>query len=238
MDRFVWTLSGGTGSGKTYLWRQITPLMQRPIICLDRVADLTDAGLCFDSGEHLRQYMIAAIDGDVPGSENGVYVVDGGTGRGDTPAGCTVQNGEAVLEMLWRAQFPCTIVLDEAHNWYSERDKNEDLDQILREGRHYGISVVACTRRPQNLGSQLLSESLLSVFEHGDKQGRKRAAEVLGPDVRPRDVAELGGREYLLGGRTSQVPEKILGQLYDGSERPTGQLRHKWIDGMGHAITA
>jgi hypothetical protein len=212
--------------------------MVAPVIALDRVADLTDAGLCLDSGEHLRQYLIAAMEGDVEGSGNGVYVVDGGTGRGGSPAGCTVAHGEAVLEMVWRAKLPCTIVLDEAHNWYSERDKNEDLDQILREGRHWGISVVACTRRPQNLGSQLLSESLLSVFEHGDVQGRKRAAEVLGPDVKPRDVGELNAREYLLGGRTSQVSDEILGKLYDGSGRPTGQLRHKWIDGMGQAITA
>lgn len=236
MDRFVWTLSGGTGSGKTFLWRQLVDYMRPPVIALDRVADLTDAGLCLNSGEHLRKYLIAAMEGDVP--DPGVYVVDGGTGRGDTPAGCTIENGEAVLEMVWRAKMPCTLVLDEAHNWYSERDKNEDLDQILREGRHYGISVVACTRRPQNLGSQLLSESLLSVFEHNDKQGSKRAAEVLGPGVKPRDVQQLGGREYLLGGRTSQVSDELLGRLYDGSERPTGQLRHKWIDGMGQAITA
>jgi len=235
MNRFIWTLSGATGSGKSYLWKQLTGHFGRPVFCLDRVADLTNIGLSFNSAEHLRQYLIASMQRKVDAPENGTYVIDGGKGASG-PVGCTIESGRALLELVWRTKMSCTIVLDEAHNWASQTDFDPHLDQMIREGRHHGISIVACTRRPQQLGKVLIGESMLSIFEHHDKPARDRAADALGPHVDPHDLAELQPQEYLLGGRTAMVTDQIKELLTGGeAERPNADHVYTWNEGIGHA---
>jgi hypothetical protein len=232
MNRFVWTLSGATGSGKSFLWKQLTSLFPRPVFALDRVADLGNVGLSFDHAEHLRQYLIAAIRGNVEGSQNGVYVIDGGAGASG-PVGCTIDSGRALLELVWRTKMSCTIVLDEAHNWASEQEFNPHLDQILREGRHHGISVVACTRRPQQLGKVLIGESLLSVFEHHDQPAQRRAAKALGRGVDPEDLARMEPEQYRIGGRTAMIGETMQKKLAPEGADPNKVYR--WDPASAHA---
>jgi hypothetical protein len=234
MNRFIWTLSGATGSGKSFLWKQLTGHFERPVFCLDRVADLTNVGLSFDSAEHLRQYLIASMQGKVDAPKNGTYVIDGGKGASG-PVGCTIESGRALLELVWRTKMSCTIVLDEAHNWASQRDFDEHLDQIIREGRHHGISIVACTRRPQKLGKVLIGESLLSVFEHHDQPAQKRAAKALGHGVEPEDLAEMRPQQYRIGGRTAMISDEMEAKL--APEGPDPSTVYRWHSANGEATT-
>lgn len=195
MDRFCWTIIGPTGSGKTYLWKQLRPEFPRPIVALDRVGDLSDVGLSVESAEHLRRYLIAAAAGKVKHAP--AYVIEK----------ATVRNGAALFDLARRASMSGTFIVDEAHNWYpATGSHNDDLHQMLMEGRHDDQSLVFCTRRPQNLGKNALNESAVTCFAQNDPHGRKRAAKYMGPEVSGDELTQLEEYEFLTGGRAHTLP--------------------------------
>lgn len=197
MDRFCWTLIGPTGSGKSYLWKQMFGQFPRPVVALDRVGDCEDVGLTVSSAEHLRRYLLAYVEGKVQGPKNGAYVVEHATKK----------NGEALFKLAHESGMGGTYIVDEAHNWYpTGGTQDQNLHKMLMEGRHDAQSIVFCTRRPQNLGKNALNESAVTCFAINDPGARTRAARYMGPDVDEHDINALGQHEFITGGRARTLP--------------------------------
>jgi len=217
-ERFCWTLIGPTGSGKSYLWKQMMKQFPRPVIALDRVGDCEGVGLTVSSAEHLRRYLLAYVEGKVQGSKNGAYVVEQ----------ATVQNGEAVFKLARQSGMGGTYIVDEAHNWIPATGKqDQNLLQMLKEGRHDAQSIVFCTRRPQNLGKNALNESAVTCFGLTDPGARTRAARYMGPEIDEHDINALGQHEFLTGGRASVLPFDV-----SAGESPTSTVC-RWDDATG-----
>lgn len=222
-SRNVCTFLGPTGSGKTYLWRQLSAHFSRPLYAIDRVGDLQDFGLCVESAEHLRRYLLASTNGDVQPPDHHRYVIEQ----------ATQQNGAALFALAVRANLSGTFVVDEAHNWYGVSSQNDHLHQILMEGRHHSQSVIFCSRRAQNIGKNALNESAIFCFGISDPGGKKRAAKYLGPTVSPEDVGTLDEHQFLIGGRTATLPAYVGEQTQDD---PTGKVL-RWDDSTNQIQT-
>ena len=137
------------------------------------------------------------MEGKVDGSPNGGYVVEN----------ATIQNGEALFKLATQSGLGGTYIVDEAHNWYSTgAAQDQNLHQMLMEGRHDAQSLVFCTRRPQNLGKNALNESAVTCFAINDPGARSRAAKYMGPNVDEHDIDSLGRYEFITGGRAQTLP--------------------------------
>ncbi len=105
---------------------------------------------------------------------------------------------EEVAEVAYHAGN-CTVIFDEAdlicdaHGWKSQEARN-----IIRRGRHYGISAILATQRPANIHSDVKAlADKVAVFSLEHPNDLDAIEEWLGVDYREA-VEQLPPHEFVL----------------------------------------
>lgn len=196
MDRTLWALFGPTGSGKTWLWKHYLDRLPTPRLVLDRRDDLTDLGVTVTSAEHWRRAVIAVASGEIRPPVNDCYVMEWTSKR----------NGAALWELVRSAKARGCYVADEVQHWYGQRSRNDHLHELLMEGRKDGQSLIATSRRPQNVAQDLLNEAVLTSFRMQGKHAADRVADHFPRHVGRAEVRSLGEYEFITVGRLQMLP--------------------------------
>lgn len=197
-DRFLWALFGPSGSGKTYLWRQHLQEMTSPRIVLDRMEHLTDLGVEVESVEHFRKTYIRIAQGELPQAKNNCFVV----------SWATKANGTALFDLARSAGLAATYVADEVYKWYPQRgSRDENLEELLMEGRKQSQSLVCTARKPQKVGKDILDECVLTAFRMQGKHSAERVADYFPQSRIDKNVIRnLGEHEFISTGRVEMLP--------------------------------
>lgn len=196
-NRVVWSIFGPSGSGKTYLWQHLLDETPAPRFVIDRRDSLSDLGAVVESAEHLRKCLIAVERGDLPRAVNDTWVIEW----------ANVVNGKALFDLARSCRLPGTYIADEVYHWYPQAGARDDnLHEILMEGRQDGQSLIATSRQPQNVGKNLVNESALTAFGMSAQTAAKRVAQYLPRRVTPQKIMNLGQYEHVYAGRTEMLP--------------------------------
>jgi hypothetical protein len=104
------------------------------------------------------------------------------------------------LDDVWRENANCIIVFDEIAYLEEELRLQKITNRYWREARTQGISMVAGTQRPRNVGRNMWSMASWSVaFRPDDEDDAGRVAEILGGRNRYRDeLLGLKRHEFII----------------------------------------
>ena len=208
-SRFVWTVLGLPGSGKTYLIMQMLPAFLRPVIVVDSTGEWTEAGRTFSSVANLRTAVARVMSG-VDHPQGGVFVL---TCRSQSKA-------HRLFSTARESGMPGTYVVDEAHLYASTQSPDEAFVNMVLMGRHDRHSIVAVSQRGQRINEDVLEASAISCFRQTGRGAEKIAGRskeggfVRG--VTKADLASLDEREYVNGSFWGQC-EIPAGEANDGS---------------------
>lgn len=138
-QRSVIVILGQTGSGKTYLTRKLINAAPHPVVIADTM-DQFHNGIIFNSYHSLLSWLSS-------GKRNLMreYTLK-------------VSNDAELNSLVWMVRQlgkNCTLVLDEASLLCQNNRINEDLDWIVKYGRHQNISIIANARRSVELHPNL-----------------------------------------------------------------------------------
>lgn len=98
------------------------------------------------------------------------------------------------LDDVWRENANCILVFDEIAYLEEELRLQKIVNRYWREARTQGISMVAGTQRPRNVGRNMWAQASWSVaFRPDDEDDAIRVAEIIGGRQKFRD--ELLGLE-------------------------------------------
>lgn len=189
-QRFITTIFGKTGSGKTTLINEILPALPRPVLILDTMGEFSD-GLQFDTALELRDYIAEGRP-----NATGIYILNAQTDR----------DSDLFFRFLVSAKAPLTAVVDEIDLFCNPRQIHDDLAQTIKYGRHWGQNLVCASRRAAEVHRNITAQSdcLISFrqTEPGDIRTLKQSyadAEKL-PDLRADKY------EFLIFGRWEHLP--------------------------------
>lgn len=223
-ERFVWSVFGLTGTGKTYLVEQFLGAYPRPILIPDTMGEWTRYGATYENPEGMLRDVVAAITGEMGFPPGGIYVLK--------PYDVETVNEFFGLAHQWRV--PGTYICDEFHQ-YAPSGKTTPFLSMIRMGRHASQSIIGITQRPQGVHNHAVEESGIACF-----QVSGRAAQYL-TDSKTGYMPEklgtirlksIGDRKYILGGpRIEQIPfRESLGDpdgsvwMYNAEEHVTERV--------------
>lgn len=174
-DRFIVGFFGKAGSGKSFKIQQILDYFPKPVFILDTQNEF-DEGLQFDDAEVLRVFLVEGY-----ANASGIYVLNS----------TTDQDFDKFFRILSAGQFPATIVIDEADLFCTPYNINDDLNRIIKYGRHWSQNIVYAARRPAEVNRNLTAQSdCLVSFKQTE----------------PRDIASLK-RSYAQADELSDLDE-------------------------------
>ena len=85
------------------------------------------------------------------------------------------------LNDIWRENANCVLVFDEIAYLEEELRLQKITNRYWREARTLGISMVAGTQRPRNVGRHMWSQASWSIaFRPDDEDDASRVAEIIG----------------------------------------------------------
>lgn len=104
------------------------------------------------------------------------------------------------LERVAASRRGCCLFVDEIDRWYSSPSTplGEGLFNLVQYGRHYDQSVVAVSRRPQRMPSDILSQATLWILPMPGRLERRVVMETSGFDPGLLDVVEKRGKHNIL----------------------------------------
>lgn len=209
-ERFVWSVFGLTGTGKTFLVEQFLGAYPRPILIPDTMGEWTRYGATYENPEGMLRDVVAAINGEMGFPPGGIYVLKP----------YDVETVDEFFGLAHQWKVPGTYICDEFHQ-YAPSGKTTPFLSMIRMGRHASQSIVGITQRPQGVHNHAVEESGITSF-----QVSGRAAQYLTDDTKgylpmhleAQHLQNLSDREYILGGpRIDQLPFRVnLGDA-DGS---------------------
>lgn len=190
--RFIVTILGKAGSGKTYLTREtILPAVPRPVFICDPMAEFSTLGLQFDSARDLWGYVTEGRRND-----SQVYTLRV-TRDGDA---------EALFRMLTVAKEPCTLIVDEVSNYCSPHKIEESLKRLIAYGRHWGVNIISTARRPAEVHKDVLAQSdAVVTFKQTERRDLK-ALSYIAEEAEGASDLDYAAHEALILGPTDRLP--------------------------------
>jgi DNA helicase HerA-like ATPase len=178
--RRVVLIFGRTGSGKTYLARQIAQREKR-IVILDPMHQFS--GTVFTSFDAFAAYIEPRLDTAF-----------------DFRIVCRFRDDVDIeyFFILARQIQGYTLCIDEAEIFLEPRSMNEDFLQIIRYGRHNEISLIAVARRVPELSVDLRAQADSLITFNQTLPGDLKNLEAYGFD--PEAIRALGKYKYVVVG--------------------------------------
>lgn len=111
------------------------------------------------------------------------------------------------LNDLWRENANCVLVFDEIAYLEEELRLQRITNRYWREARTLGISMVAGTQRPRNVGRHMWAQSSWSVaFRPDDEDDAARVAEIIGGRSRYKEeLLALKRHEFIIVERRARI---------------------------------
>lgn len=141
--RFLTTIVGKAGSGKSHLIKEILPSLPRPVLMLDTLNEYAD-GLQFATAMELRDYLVSGRP-----NASGIYILNA-----TTDADC-----ELFFRILTVSKAPMSVVVDETDLFCTSHSIWDDLQRSIRYGRHWRQNLVCAARRCADLNNAIVSQS-------------------------------------------------------------------------------
>lgn len=186
--RFIVTIIGKAGSGKTDLTRALLPACPRPVLIIDTMNEFAD-GLQFDSSAQLARYII----NERP-NLSGIYTLN-----------CTSdEDAELFFRLAAVSKAEATIVVDEASKFCTPNKIDEHLNASIQYGRHWRQNLVFNARRPAEINRNLTAQSdVLISF----RQTEPRDVNTLKTTYSDAEyVPDLEDHEFMAFGNLDAVP--------------------------------
>jgi hypothetical protein len=111
------------------------------------------------------------------------------------------------LDEIWRENANCVLVFDEIAYVEEELRLQRITNRYWREARTMGISMVAGTQRPRNVGRHMWSQASWSIaFRPDDEDDAIRVAEIIGGRKAFRDeLLGLNRYEFIIVERRERI---------------------------------
>jgi DNA helicase HerA-like ATPase len=187
--RQVILIFGKTGSGKSYLTKQLLSQFNRVIV--------------FDPKEEYSGFTVHSF------AEFVVYFEMEPQGRGDFMIVCRFRD----MEDYQRAATACftledlVLVLEECELFLSsyDQDSDEPINKIISTGRHARLSVIALGRRPSEIPIRIRAQcSTIVTFKQTERADLYQLAS-WGFDAEEVRELSFDGHEYLIEGDNIEV---------------------------------
>jgi Cdc6-like AAA superfamily ATPase len=141
--RFIATVLGKAGSGKTYLIRSVFPRLPRPVFVLDTLNEF-DMGVQFQTSDEIVDFLMEGRP-----NRSGVYVLNTQTD----------EDSEALFSLVATMRVPCTLVVDEVDLFCNPHQINADLRDLIRYGRHWKVNLLFAARRAAEVNRNVTAQS-------------------------------------------------------------------------------
>lgn len=182
--RFIVTVLGKAGSGKTYLIRQILPALPRPVMILDTMNEFSD-GLIFTEAEQLRRYIVERRP-----NATGVYVLKA----------TSDEDANGFFRLVVASQAPMTVIIDEADKYATPYSIHDDLSKTIKYGRHWRQNLIFAARRPAELNRNVTAQSdVLVSFRQTEPRDIKALRDVYS-DAERLSSLDAGRHEFMILG--------------------------------------
>ena len=176
-------------------------------------------------------------------SRNGIKIID----FSEVPSDVLPVVTGTLARLLYNVQFwmepdkrtPFTIICDEAHLYLPVKDDADSVqkqalynfERIAKEGRKYGVSIIAVSQRPADVSKTILSQCNNFIVLRLTNDRDKNVIANLLPDslkstIESLPLLDIG--ESLVVGDAILLPSKILLDKPSKSHRPVSATRNFW----------
>lgn len=196
------TITGMTGSGKSYFARHLIKDSIKPVFALaDNLHDIEELEKVLGRELNLIRVGKHTVIRDIPSNtaivfENVIYE--------------EIENTIDYICSYLYGLGNCIFYVDEAHLFFPNRNigrSPKELERLLRGGRKKGIDVIMITQRPQDLNLVAISQShFLIAFKSAERNTIKVIAENMMID--PDKILQLGRYEALIYDTTTGELDK------------------------------
>ncbi len=118
-----------------------------------------------------------------------------------------------------RGSFPMLLVLEEAHRYIPESDRDRQMrstvafERIAKEGRKYGVSLLVASQRPREVSSTVLAQcGTLIAHRLGTEEDQdylRSCAPFAGRDIM-RQLPDLAVQHALVLGEAAPLPTPVI----------------------------
>jgi hypothetical protein len=186
--RFIAVIFGRAGFGKTYLIKQLLPLMPRPVFILDTMNEFSE-GLIFTNAQSLLTFVKYGGRND-----SGVYIL-----KSDDDA-----DSDLFFHLFPTVKEPATIVVDEVSKFCNPNFINEDLKRIINYGRHWSQNLVMAARRSAEVHRDVTAQADVIVsFRQTERRDITKMSEVFNEAER---LPELEKGQFVVIGDPERTP--------------------------------
>lgn len=141
------------------LKKEILPYCPAPVIVLDTQGEYTGGVIYPGSGSFARSVLFGMPN------KTGLYIIRPENKR----------ESEHLFNICTKIEGSFTLIVEEAHRYCSPHEINERLEELLKQGAHYGANLILVTQRAAGIHKDVTSQSsCIITFQQTDQNDVNR----------------------------------------------------------------